>query len=77
MTVVPDILSNLDFRYDIRGETGGSVRHASQRMVEEALEFLNEIMIERAPKRTKVDTVARHVRPMHRFSKAQRKSTAR
>ena len=59
MNVVPDFLSNLDFRYDIRGETGGSVKHASRRMVEEALESLNEIMFERAPTRMKVDTVAR------------------
>lgn len=77
MTVVPDILLNFDFRKDIRGETGGSVDHALRRMVEEALESLNEIVVEKAPKKMKVDTVARHVRPMYRSFEAQRKSTPR
>ncbi len=60
MTVVPDILSGLDFRYAIRGETGGSEDFDLKAIVAEALERLNEIAAEHTPSGMKVKTIARH-----------------
>ncbi|WP_306114232.1 MULTISPECIES: universal stress protein [unclassified Roseovarius] len=60
MTVVPDILSGLDFRYAIRGEMGGSEDYDLKGIVKEALERLNEIVAEHTPSGMKVKTVARH-----------------
>ncbi len=60
MTVVPDILSGLDFRYAIRGEMGGSEDYDLKGIVQEALERLNEIVAEHTPSGMKVKTVARH-----------------
>lgn len=60
MTVVPDILAGLDFRYAIRGETGGSEKYDLKEIVQEALDRLNEIVAEQTPKGMKVSTVARH-----------------
>lgn len=60
MTVVPDILSGLDFRYAIRGETGGSEDYDLKAIVKEALEKLNEIVSDHTPSGMKVSTIARH-----------------
>ena len=60
MTVVPDILSGLDFRYAIRGEMGGSEDYDLKGIVKEALERLNEIVAEHTPSGMKIKTVARH-----------------
>ncbi|SPH24929.1 Universal stress protein F [Defluviimonas aquaemixtae] len=60
MTVVPDILSGLDFRYAIRGETGGSEDYDLKAIVKEALEKLNEIVADHIPSGMKVSTIARH-----------------
>ena len=40
MTVVPDMLTGIDWRYAIRGETGGSQEYDLREIVEEALERL-------------------------------------
>ena len=60
MTVVPDILSGLDFRYAIRGEMGGSEEYDLKAIVQEALEKLNEIVSRHTPSGMKVKTIARH-----------------
>ena len=60
MTVVPDIITGLDWRYAIRGETGGSQEYDAQEIVDEALQRLNEIVAERTPSGMKVATIARH-----------------
>ncbi|WP_299848437.1 universal stress protein [uncultured Roseovarius sp.] len=60
MTVVPDILSGLDFRYAIRGEMGGSEDYDLKGIVQEALERLNEIVAEHTPSGMRVKTIARH-----------------
>lgn len=60
MTVVPDILSGLDFRYAIRGETGGSADFDLKAIVEEALQRLNQLVAEHSPSGMKVKTIARH-----------------
>src|SRR3546814_7791697 len=44
MTVVPAIVGGLDYRYAIRGETGGSAEYDVREIVNEALERLNEIV---------------------------------
>lgn len=60
MTVVPDILSGLDFRYAIRGEMGGSEEYDLKAIVQEALQKLNQIVSEHAPDGMKTKTIARH-----------------
>lgn len=60
MTVVPDIFAGLDWRYAIRGETGGSEEYDLKTIVNEALEQLNKIVSDRTPSGMKVKTVARH-----------------
>lgn len=60
MTVVPDILSGLDFRYAIRGEMGGSEDYDLKAIVQEALDRLNEMVAEHSPSGMKVKTFARH-----------------
>lgn len=60
MTVVPDIIAGLDWRYAIRGETGGSQEFDMQQIVGEALDRLNQVVAEQVPKGTKVETIARH-----------------
>ena len=59
MTVVPTMITGIDWRYAIRGETGGSQEYDLREIVEEALERLNQIVAERIPADMKVDTVAR------------------
>ncbi len=60
MTVVPDLMSGLDFRYAIRGEMGGSEDYDLKVIVREALQRLNEIVAEETPSGMKVETIARH-----------------
>lgn len=59
MTVVPDIIAGLDWRYAIRGETGGSEEFDMKKIVSEALQRLNEIVADRVPDGMQVETVAR------------------
>ena len=60
MSVVPDFVGGLDYRYAIRGETGGSVDYDVREIVEEALERLNDLVSARTPAGTTVDTIIRH-----------------
>jgi len=60
MTVVPDFVSGLDYRYAIRGETGGSAAYDVREIVDEALARLNEVVSARAPDGMTVDTIVRH-----------------
>lgn len=60
MTVVPDFVSGLDYRYAIRGETGGSAAYDVKEIVNEALERLNQIISDITPEGMSVDTIARH-----------------
>ena len=59
MTVVPDIIAGLDWRYAIRGEMHGSQEFDMKEIVAEALQRLNEIVADRVPKGMQVETVAR------------------
>ena len=60
MTVVPDMITGIDYRYAIRGETGGSQQYDMREIVQEALEKLNEVVSDRTPTGMTVDTIARH-----------------
>jgi universal stress protein F len=60
MTVVPDFVSGLDWRYAIRGETGGSQEFDMRALVQEALERLNAVVAEHVPEGMAVETIVRH-----------------
>src|SRR3546814_11109056 len=60
MTVVPAIVSGLDYRYAIRGETGGSAEYDVREIVNEAPERLNEIVSENTPDGMNVEPNVRH-----------------
>lgn len=60
MTVVPDLLAGLDYRYAIRGETGGSEEFDLKKVVAQMLERLNEVVEENTPDGMEVATLARH-----------------
>lgn len=60
MTVVPAFVGGLDYRYAIRGETGGSIDYDVKEIVNEALARLNDVVAENTPEGMTVDTVVRH-----------------
>ena len=60
MTVVPDMVSGIDYRYAIRGETGGSEHYDMREIVAEALERLNAVVAQHTPAGMQVETLARH-----------------
>jgi universal stress protein F len=60
MTVVPDILAGIDWRYAIRGEMHGSEEFDMHKIVAEAEKRLEGIVREQIPKGMKARTLARH-----------------
>ena len=60
MTVIPEIAAGLDWRYSIRGETGGSEALDIDAMLRDAAKRLEEIGTEFAPKDTDFDVCARY-----------------
>ena len=60
MTVVPDMISGIDYRYAIRGETGGSEHYDVREIFAEALERLNAVVAAHTPSGMQVETLARH-----------------
>ncbi len=60
MSVVPDIMAGLDYRYAIRGEMHGSEKYDLREIVKEALGRLNEIVEEHTPDGMEVETIVRH-----------------
>lgn len=60
MAVVPDFVSGLDYRYAIRGETGGSAEYEVREIVNEVLTRLNVMVSARAPDGMAIDTIVRH-----------------
>lgn len=60
LSVVPDFVGGLDYRYAIRGETGGTVAYDVREIVGEALDRLNDLVSARAQAGTTVDTIVRH-----------------
>ena len=60
MTVVPEIAAGLDWRYAIRGETGGSEKLDIQGILEDAKTRLEQIANEYAPPDRAVEVIARY-----------------
>ncbi len=60
MSVVPHMISGIDYRYAIRGETGGSEDYDAKAIVQETLERLNEVVSEHLPSDMKAETIVRH-----------------
>lgn len=60
LTVVPDILAGLDWRYAIRGAKGGSAELDMKAIVKDAERRLEEIVGAAAPAGMQVTTIARH-----------------
>jgi len=59
MTVVPNFVTGIDYRYAIRGETGGSVEYDAKKVVADALGELNRFVAENTPEHINAKTVAR------------------
>ena len=60
MSVVPHMISGVDYRYAIRGETGGSEEYDVKAIVQETLERLNEVVRDQLPNNMKAETIVRH-----------------
>ena len=60
MTVVPEVLAGLDWRYSIRGETGGSEDLKTDELLTDARTRLEQIGAEFAPTGTEFDVIARY-----------------
>ena len=60
MTVVPEVMGGLDWRYAIRGETGGSQELDIDGLLKEAVERLKRVGRETAPKGAGFEALARY-----------------
>lgn len=60
MTVVPEMIAGLDWRYAIRGETGGSEEWDVKKALQTTVERLKEVAADHIPDGVTFKTVARH-----------------
>lgn len=60
MTVAPEMIAGLDWRYAIRGETGGSEDWDVHRLLGMLVEQLNAIVADLVPEGIEFKTIARH-----------------
>ncbi len=60
LTVVPEIVSGIDWRYTIRGETGGSEELNIDELLQDARARLEQIGAEYAPEGVGFDVIARY-----------------
>ena len=60
MTVVPNMVTGVDFRYAIRGEMGGSEEYDLKAILQDTLDRLNEILADQLPKGMKAETIVKH-----------------
>ena len=60
MTVVPHLTSGLDWRYAVRGETGGSLAYNIKEFVDEARQRLLELRDKEVPAELAGDVIATH-----------------
>lgn len=60
MTVVPPFVAGLDWRYAIRGETGGSEEWDVKKMLADTVKRLEEIAADQIPDNVNFDIIARH-----------------
>ncbi|MDU9005585.1 universal stress protein [Sedimentitalea todarodis] len=60
MTVVPEMVAGLDWRYAIRGETGGSEEWDVKKALKATVARLNDVAAEQIPDGVTFKTLARH-----------------
>ncbi len=60
MTVVPEMIAGLDWRYAIRGETGGSEDWDVKKALQVTVDNLNDVASELIPDGVSFRTIARH-----------------
>jgi universal stress protein F len=60
MTVIPEMVAGLDWRYAIRGETGGSEEWDVRKALKATVEHLNDMAAEQIPDGVSFKTIARH-----------------
>ncbi|WP_157019421.1 universal stress protein [Mesorhizobium xinjiangense] len=60
MTVVPEMIAGLDWRYAIRGETGGSEEWDVKKALQVTVDHLNEVASDLIPDGVSFRTIARH-----------------
>lgn len=60
MTVLPEMMAGLDWRYAIRGETGGSEEWDVKKALRVTLEGLEEFAADVIPDGVSFETIARH-----------------
>lgn len=60
MTVVPEMIAGLDWRYAIRGETGGSEEWDVRKLLDVLIGKLNTVAAELVPDGIEFQTIARH-----------------
>lgn len=60
MTVVPEMIAGLDWRYAIRGETGGSEEWDVRKLLDVLVGKLNTVAAELVPDGIEFQTIARH-----------------
>lgn len=63
MYVLPDFFAGVDWRYAIRGETGGSEAFDQKGMLEQARVRLKEIVTQNVPPEIPVELVVKHGTP--------------
>ena len=63
IAVVPDIFAGVDWRYAIRGETGGSEEFNQQALIEQARARLKEIIDDNVPRDIPVEAIVKHGTP--------------
>jgi universal stress protein F len=63
IAVVPDIFAGVDWRYAIRGETGGSEEFNQQALIEQARVRLKEIIDDNVPRDIPVEAIVKHGTP--------------
>jgi universal stress protein F len=76
MTVVPHMESGLDWRYAIRGETGGSLDYNINEVVEEAKKRLRQLRDEQVPPELQGEVIATHGTIYHEIVEAAEKLPA-
>ena len=60
MAVVPDIFAGVDWRYAIRGETGGAADFDQKALVGQARARLKEIVDQAVPRDVPIEPIVRH-----------------
>jgi nucleotide-binding universal stress UspA family protein len=63
VAVVPDIFAGVDWRYAIRGETGGSEEFNQKALIDQARGRLKEVIDEAVPRDIPAEAIVKHGTP--------------